>query len=83
MSEWSRLKKWDRSLMAVVETTRDGYLVSIRTDNSGLVGSILAIDEGRTVDVAFARAMSAAEHELAIMAEVEAATPGRRKRRSR
>lgn len=60
-ADWHRLGAWQIELIAVVETTRDGFLVSIRRGEDGLIGDIIAVDEGRMLDTAFDRAMRAAE----------------------
>jgi len=73
MSAWSRLRAWNRNyrpeLAAVVETVRDGFLVSVRDVKGGHVEDIVgvhraAVATGRTVDTALGRALDIAEEEL-------------------
>ena len=61
---WNRLGDWDIELMAVVEVTRGGYIVSIRKGEDGIPGDIITVDRRRTVDAAFNRAMDAADDKL-------------------
>lgn len=72
MSDWSRLKSWSvdgrpLELAAVIETTRDGFLVSVRHMKNGYVKDIVmskrlvAAETGRTVDSAFKKAMDLAD----------------------
>jgi hypothetical protein len=87
---WDKLIDWNENennpeLAAAVQTTRDGFLVSIRYVKEGWVEDIVgdkraAVATGRTVDAAFARAMRIAEEELFIEEEPE---PPRRMRRRR
>lgn len=87
MSDWSRLKHWNSEgpgpeLAAVVETTRDGFLVSIRFMEDGFVQDIVAAPAtGRTPDSAFSKAMDAAEKQLAEWAEADHYRPVKRRRR--
>ena len=73
ISAWSRLRAWNRQyepeLSAVVETVREGFLVSIRYMKGGHVEDIVgerraAVGVGRDVKTAFNRAMDIAEEEL-------------------
>lgn len=72
VSDWYRLRSWSvdgrmLELAAVVETTRDGFLVSIRHMKNGYVKDILASKRlvatgiGRTADSAFKKAMDLAD----------------------
>lgn len=80
MAEWSRLRETDVPLMAIVELVRDGYLVSIRLEDDGMPGDIIASGVGRTVDAAYNRAMGEVE-KLSVEAEAEAAQQRKRQRR--
>jgi hypothetical protein len=85
--DWHRLRDWDIDLGAFVEPVRNGFIVSIRVMRDGVPEQIVgseraAVGEGKTVDVAFRRAMDTAESELALgwLAE-HGRSQGRRPRR--
>jgi hypothetical protein len=66
MSDWQRLRESDTQIAAVIETSRDGFIVSIREVRDGMVEEIIsdkdaAVAESRNVEVGFRRAMDKAE----------------------
>jgi hypothetical protein len=87
MSDWHRLRDWDIDLAALVEPVRAGFLVSIRVVRDGVPEEIVgrqdaAVAIGKTVDVAFRRAMDTAEAELALQhLDEHGRSRGRRPRR--
>lgn len=67
--DWARLSNQSIPLAAVVEVVRDGFLVSIRKMKEGWIDDIVsdrdaAVATGRTVEIAFRRAMDKAEEIL-------------------
>jgi hypothetical protein len=69
---WNRLQEWNQrrsnpTIMAVVETSPSGFIVSVRYDDEGHPGDIVsgrsgsAVANRRTVEAAFDRAMDVAE----------------------